>query len=136
MGDKDYHKNNNITSEDSLKRETENWSCLQLNRRDKDSNIQLSDAIPKKSRQDCFTKSISGTRQSIHIKDKTLASANIMHLIFAISSVSKSHKYMLTVLANFNTRCDDSGPDELFLLKKAMASLYLKDFKKTMQAKF
>lgn len=44
----DHYENSNITPEDQLKRKTEEWSCLQLNRQNKNSNIQSSDASLKR----------------------------------------------------------------------------------------
>lgn len=43
---------------------------------------------------------------------------------------------MVTVFANVNVGCDDSGPDKLFSLKEVIASSYWKDFEKAMHAKF
>lgn len=85
-----------------MRKEIEEWSCLQLNTKDKDLDIQLSDATSKQSYQDRFTKPISGNRQSICIKNKTPASANVMSLISASLFVPKFYVYMVTVLANFN----------------------------------
>lgn len=62
--------------------------------------------------------------------------ANIICLISAISSISKSHIHIVTVLANLNTRCDDSSPDKPLFFKKAMASLYWKNFEKTIHVEF
>ncbi len=42
-------ENNNDTLDDQLRRELEERSHLQLNRRDRDSSIQLSDIAPKRS---------------------------------------------------------------------------------------
>ncbi len=51
MGDEEK-KNNNDTPDDQLRREIEERSHLQLNRRDRDLSIQLSDIVPKRSRQE------------------------------------------------------------------------------------
>lgn len=65
-----------------------------------------------------------------------LVSANVMYIISAISLVSKSHIYMIIVLANLYSRYNNSCPNEPFSLKEAMTSLHWKDFEKTMYAKF
>ena len=59
-----------------------------------------------------------------------------MRSISTSTSVPKSHIYMVTVLANLNAKCDDSGPDELLSIKDARASPYWKDFEKAMHAEF
>ncbi len=51
VGDEE-EKNNNDTPDDQLRRKIEERSHLQLNRRDRDSSIQLSDIVPKRSRQE------------------------------------------------------------------------------------
>ena len=61
VGDKEHYEEDDSTPEDQLRRETKEWSHLQLNRGDKDSGIQPSDAIPKRSCQDRFVKPTSGT---------------------------------------------------------------------------
>ncbi len=43
---------------------------------------------------------------------------------------------MITVLANLNPGCDDSGPNEPLFFKAAMASSYCKDFEKAMHIEF
>ena len=111
-------------------------SRLQFNRGDRDSSIQFSDATPKRSRQNRLTKPTPGTRQSTCSKDKTPESANVIRSISNSSSVPKSHIHMVTVLANLNAGCDDSGPDEPLSLKEARASPYWKDFEKAMHAEF
>ena len=54
----------------------------------------------------------------------------------ASPSVPKFHIYMVTVLANLNVGCDDSGPDEPLSLKATIRSPYWKDFEKTMHWEF
>ena len=117
VGDQEHEEEDGATSEDEESR-------LQLNRGDRDSGIQPSDATPKRSRQDRLTEPTPGTRQSARIKDKIPASANVMRSISASSLVRKSHIYMVTVLANLNAGCDDSGPDESLSLRETMASSY------------
>ena len=107
-----------------------------MNRGDRDSGIQSSDATPKRSCQDRLTKPTLGTRRSACIKDKTPASANVICLISASSLVRKLYIHIVSVLANLNAECDDSGPDELLSLREAMASPYWKDFEKAMHAEF
>lgn len=51
MGNKEK-KNNNDTSEDQPRKEIEEKSRLHLNRKDRDSNIQLLDFFLKQSRQE------------------------------------------------------------------------------------
>lgn len=43
---------------------------------------------------------------------------------------------MVTILANLNTQYDDFDPDELFSFRKAIISLYWKDFEKIIYAEF
>ena len=43
---------------------------------------------------------------------------------------------MVTVSANLNAGCNDSGPDEPLSLKEATRSPYWKDFEKAMHADF
>ena len=130
VGDKQHYEEDNATSEDiQLKKETKEESRLQLNRGDRDSDIQLSDATLKKSRQDRLAKSTPGTRQSAYIKNKTPSSANVIHLISASLLVLKSHIYIVTVLANLNTGCNDSDPDEpLFLIGRTLRRLCIQSF--------
>ncbi|MCJ1343422.1 hypothetical protein MMC31_001615, partial [Peltigera leucophlebia] len=42
--DEEHHEEDDVTPEEQLKRESEEWSRLQLNRRDRDLNIQPLDA--------------------------------------------------------------------------------------------
>lgn len=44
MEDEEHHEEDGATSEDQVRRETEEGSRLQLNRQDEDSSIQFSDA--------------------------------------------------------------------------------------------
>lgn len=97
---------------------------LQLNRWNKDLDIQTSNAASKKSRQDCLVNPTFGTLQSANIKDKIFASANVIFLVFATLSVSKSYMHMVTVLANLSARCDDSSPDGPIFLKEARTLPY------------
>ena len=136
VGDKKHYKENDITPEDQLRRETEEWLCLQFNRRDRDLNIQPPDAAPKRSRQDYFGNLILGTGHSTRIKGKMPTLANVIHSVSATPSVPKSHIYMVMVLANLSVRYDDSGPDESLSLRKAIASPYWNDFEKIMHAEF
>ena len=59
-----------------------------------------------------------------------------MRLISASRIIQKSHIYIVTVLANLNTSCDDSDLDEPLSLKEVMRSLYWKNFEKAMYAEF
>ena len=117
-------KNNNDTPDNQLRREIDEKSQLQLNRRDRDSSIQLSNIVPKRSRQKRLADPTSGSRQSTRIKDKTTTSANVICSASTTLSVSKSHIYMVTVLVNLNAGYDDFGPDEPFSFKEAMESHY------------
>ncbi len=123
MGNEKEENNNDIPN-DHRRRETEEKSHLQLNRRDTDSCIQLSDIVPKRSCQERLADPTPCSRQSTRIKDKTTASANVICPVPTTPSVSKSHIYMVTVLANLHAGYDDSGPDKPLSLKKAMASPY------------
>ncbi len=107
-----------------------------MNKRHKDSSIQPSDATPKRSCLNPLAKPIPGTWQSAHIKDKTPASINVIRSISSSPSIPKSHIHIVTVLANLNIGCDNSGPDQPLPLKKAMISLYWKDFKKLIYIEF
>ena len=136
VGDEEHYEEDDATPEDQLRRETEEWSRLQLNRGDRDSGIQPSDATPKRSRQDRLAEPTPGTRQSARIKEKTPTSANVMRSISATSSIPKSHIHMVTVLANLNAGYDNSGPDKPLTIKEAMATPYWKDFEKAMHIEF
>lgn len=59
-----------------------------------------------------------------------------MHSISATPSVLKLHIYIVTILANFSTECNDSCSDEPLSLKVTMLLPYWKDFEKTMHAEF
>lgn len=100
--DKKHHEEVDITPEDQLRRETEEWSHFQLNRGDKELDIQSLNTIPKRSHQNRVTNPILGTQQLACIKDITPTSANIMRLVSAILSVPKSHIHIVTVLANLS----------------------------------
>ncbi len=117
-------ENNNNTPDDQPKSEIKEWSHLQLNRRDRDSSIQLSDIVPKGSRQERLVDLTPGSQKFTCIKDETTTSANVMCLASTTPSVSKSHIHTVTVLANLNAGYDDSGPDEPLSLKEAMALPY------------
>ena len=97
---------------------------MQLNKGDGDLDIQPLDATPKISCQDCLADSTPDTRQLAPIKNKTPTSANVMHSISATSSIPKSYIYIVTVLANLNVECDDSGPDKPLSLQTVMVSPY------------
>lgn len=118
------------TSKDQLSREIEKWSLLQLNNRDRELVIQLSDTVPQKSGQDHFTHSALGIWQSAYINDKTSISTNVMSSVSNTSLVSKSQTDMVTVWANPNSVYDDSGPDELLSIIKPIISHYWKNFKR------
>ena len=118
VGDEEHPEENNDTPEDQLRRETEEWSRLQLNKGDRDLGIQPPDAASKRSRQDLLADPTPGTRQSARLIDKTPTSANVMRSVSTTLSGPKSHVHMVTVLANFSTGCDDSGPDEPLQLKR------------------
>lgn len=106
------HKESNEIPADQLRRETEEWSRLQLNKEDRDSSIQLSDVAPKRSRQKKLADPTSGSRQSARIKGKMLALANVMRSVSNTISVPKSHIHMVIVWTNLSARCDISGLDE------------------------
>lgn len=54
------------------------------------------------------------------MKGKIFTSANNIQPIIQIQFASKSHIYMVTILANSNAGSDGSGSDEPLILKKAM----------------
>lgn len=54
--DEKHYEEDDIISKDWLREETGKKLRLQLNRKDRDSGIQLSEGIPKKSGQDCLIK--------------------------------------------------------------------------------
>lgn len=62
VGDEKYRKEDDITFKNQLKRKTEEWLCLQLNKRNRNSGIQPLDAYPKKSQQDRLTDLTFGTQ--------------------------------------------------------------------------
>lgn len=109
---------------------------MQLNRGDKDSGIQLSNALSKRSCQDCFIESILSTWKLACIKDKTSALANVMRSIFTFFLILKSYIHIVTVLANLIAGCDDFDSDEALSLEEAIVSPYWKDFEKTILAEF
>ena len=129
-------KINNDTPDDQLRRKTEEKSYIQLNMGDRDSSIQLSDIVLKRSSQEQLANLTSCSQQSIRIKNKMTMSANVMCSVSTSRSISKSHIHMVTVLANLNAVYDDSGPDELLSLKEAIASPYWKNFEKAMYSEF
>lgn len=124
------------TPEDQLRRETEAWSCLQLNRGNGDLSIQPQDVAPKRSRQERLINPTPGTRQSTRIKDKAPTSAYVMRPVSNTQPIPKSNIHMVTILANLIAGYDDSGPDEPLTLKQAIASPYWKDFEKAMHVEF
>ena len=128
VGDKEYDEEKNAFS--SLENEK---SRLQLNRGDRDSNIQLSETTPKQSRQNRLIKPTPDTRQSACLKHKMPASANVMHSISNSPFVPKSHIHMVIVLANLSASYDNSGSDEPLSLKEAKVSSYWKEFEKAIQ---
>lgn len=106
MGDEKHNKDDDATNEDDV-------SCLQLNRGNRNFGIaSLADASPKRSWQACLNKPTPGNQQSAHIKNKTSARANVMCSISNSPSIPKSPIYIITILANLNARCDDSGLNE------------------------
>ncbi len=135
MGD-EKEENNNDTSDNQVRREIEERSHLQLNRRDSKSSIQLSDIVPERSRQERLADPTPGSRQSTRIKDKTTTSANVICSASTTPSVSKSHIHIVTVLANLKAGYDDSGPDEPLSLKESMAPPYWKNFEKDIYTEF
>lgn len=109
---------------------------MQLNRGDIESIIQPLDITSRKSCQNHFTNPIPGIQQSGYIKNKIFTTANIIHLVPATFWVSKSHIYIVTVLANLNIGYNNFYLDEPLTIKKAMAILYWNDFEKVMHTKF
>ncbi len=135
VGDEE-EKNNNDTPDNQLRKEIEKRSHLQLNKRDRDSSIQLSDIFHKRSRQERLTNPNPRSRQSTRIKDKTTKSANFVCSASTTPSASKSFIDMVKVLTNLNAGYDYYGLDEPFFFKEAIASLYLKIFEKAIYAEF
>lgn len=70
------------------------------------------------------------------LKKKTLILANIICFISAISSIPKSHIYIVTIFANLNIEYDNSGLDESLSIKEVLAILYWKNFNKIINIKF
>lgn len=100
-----------------------------MNRGDRDSNIYLSNIIPKRLRQNHLAKPTFGTWQSACIKEKTLVLANIIYSIFTTLFIPKSHIYIVIVLTNLNTRCDNFCLDRSFsLIKMTVRKLYIRSF--------
>ena len=129
IGDKEDNKEDNTTSKNEE-------SYLQLNKGDRDSGIQLSDATRKQSRQDYLTKPTLNIWQSAWLKNKTRPSANIICLISASFSVSKSFIHMVTVLVNLNAGYGDSCSDKLLSLKEVIKSPDWKNFEKAIYVEF
>ena len=129
VGDKEHDEEDDTTSENEK-------SYWQLNSKDRDSDIQISDTTPKQSHLDWLTEPTPSTLQSVHIKDKTTASANFMRSISIFPLVPKSHIDIVIMLVNFNARCDDSGSDEPLSLRGAMAFPYWNNIEKAMHLEF
>lgn len=122
--DKKYYKNNDITFEYQLKKEIKEWLHLQLNKRDRNLGIQSSNTTLKRFYQNRLIKPALNTWQPACIKNKIPISVNIICSIFTIFLISKSHIYIVIILANLSTRYDNSSPNEPLFFKKAMLSLY------------
>ncbi len=134
-GDKRIENNNDIP-DDQLRRETEEKSHLQFNKRDRDSSIQPSDIVTKQYCQGQVADPTPDSRQYTCIKDKTTTSVNLMCSVSTTPSVFKSHIHIVTVLANLNARYDDSGSDEPLFLEEAIVSPHWKNFEKAMYIEF
>lgn len=60
--DKEYYEKNDVILENQLRREIEEWTCLQFNTGNRNSDIQLSDATPKRSYFNRLVTPTLGTR--------------------------------------------------------------------------
>ncbi len=70
------------------------------------------------------------------MKGKISTSANNIQPIIQIQFASKSHIYMVTILANSNAGSDDSGSDEPLILKEAKPFFDWKKIEKAMYVEF
>lgn len=89
--DKKYYKNNDITFEYQLRKEIKEWLHLQLNKRDRNLDIQSSNIILKGFYQNRLIKPAFNTWQPACIKNKMPISVNIICSIFTIFLIFKSY---------------------------------------------
>ncbi len=107
-----------------------------MNRKDRDSRIQLLNILLKWSLQQKWADFIPDSWQSIRIKGKSCKSATVIWSVSTTPFVFQSYIQIVTVWANLNLGYNYFGLNEPLLLKEALAWIYWKNFEKAKYADF